>query len=125
MGEIVRVDSYTTEICIPVECGRHDPAMHEWLALPAADLCPECGSTHFGTLNPRGYFLVRACHDEHGVGCRHRFRSDVTTNMIRDVVGALTGEVRRFGMGAPPHASVREDADTLIVWPYRPVATDG
>lgn len=100
MGEVVTVNAFRVEICTPEEAGKHDPPMQEWLALPVSnDGCPFCGSHHWGTSNPRGYFLVRSCHDEKNIGCRAKFRAEVTPQMIAEVVGALTGTERRFGMG--------------------------
>lgn len=88
-------------ILTPIEAGQYDPPMQEWLALPVGlgdgSICPECGSTHFGTANPIGYFPVRDCHDERGIGCHERYRGPVTSRMIYDVVGALTGVPRRLG----------------------------
>ncbi len=97
MGHIQEVAAHRVEILTPVEAGRSDPPMQEWLALPVGDACPACGSTHWGTTNPVGYFAVRVCHDEHGKGCREHFRSAVTPEMIRRVVGALCGEAIRLG----------------------------
>lgn len=77
----------------PVAAGKYDPPMQEWLALPVSDEgCPMCGSPHWGTENPVGYFLVRRCHD----GCGAKFRGAVTPETIRRVVGALNGEEIRL-----------------------------
>lgn len=100
MSEIVNVEAYCVEICTPMEAGKYDPPMQEWLALPVGEYgCPFCGSHHWGTTNPRGYFLVRQCHDEKNLGCQAKFRSEVYPQMIAEIVSALTGEHRRFGMG--------------------------
>lgn len=100
MGETVKVDAHMVEICEPWEAGEHDPSMQEWLVLPISEaICPLCGSTRFGTGNPRGYFQVRYCHDEFVIGCMGRWRNPVNAEMILNVVSALNGEPRRFGMG--------------------------
>jgi hypothetical protein len=101
MSEVVDVAAYRVEICTPMEAGKYDPPMQDWLNLPISTRCPVCGSLHWGTINPRGYFLVRQCHDQKNIHCRAKFRGEVDIQMISSVVGALTGEHRRFGMSMP------------------------
>lgn len=83
MSEIVDVEAFRVEICTPEEAGKYDPPMQEWLALPVSEKgCPACGSQHWGTINPRGYFFVRQCHDQKNEGCRLKFRQEVDPYMI-------------------------------------------
>lgn len=96
----VTVDRHKVELVPPTVAGRFDPPMHEWLALPVGENeCPECGSTHWGTGNPIGYFLVRKCHDEKHIGCTANFRSEVHPEMIRRVIDALLGYDVRLHRG--------------------------
>lgn len=90
---ILRVPASEYVIVEPVEAGKNDPPMQDWLGLDVGKRgrCPYCRSTHFGAVNPSGYFLVYRCHR-----CDGRYRSKVTPQMIRDVVGALLGEPRRY-----------------------------
>lgn len=92
---VVTVGAYRVEIVEPYAAGEFDPPMQDWLQLPVADSCPEDPAHEtWGTSNPQGYFYVRRCHV-----CGARFRPEVSLNMIRSVVGALTGESRRFARG--------------------------
>lgn len=88
------------EIVPAWEAGEYDPPMQEWLQLPVSvNCCPTCGSSHWGTRNPRGYFLVRECHDELSKGCNAKFRAPASLDMVNNIVEALMGFPRRFGMG--------------------------
>lgn len=100
-ARIIETQASRVELVEPWEAGKYDPPMQEWLKLPIGhgdqhSSCPACGSTHFGTANARGYFLVRVCHDEHHTGCKTRFRNVVTTHMITEILDALNGRPRRF-----------------------------
>lgn len=98
--DVVVVERHKVLLVPPTEAGRNDPPMHEWLALPVGDDgCPACGSKHWGTRNPIGYFLVRECHDEKYTGCRARFRGTVSTEMIKRVMDGLLGYDVRLGRG--------------------------
>jgi len=80
------------EIVEPWRAGQYDPPMQEWLQLPAADSCPEDSAhEHWGTRNPRGYFLVRYCKR-----CHAQFRPEVDARLIAEIAGALVGTPRRF-----------------------------
>lgn len=80
------------ELVQPWRAGQYDPPMQDWLKLPVADSCPaDADHQRWGTINPRGYFLVRHCKD-----CNARFRGAVTTHTIAEVIDALLGRERRF-----------------------------
>lgn len=83
----------------------YEPDVDEWLALPTGPPCPTCGSTWFGSSNCTGYLLTRHCHDEHGVGCKARFRENDLGLTAAQIVGRLLGFRRRFWAGRyPQHA---------------------
>lgn len=94
IGRLIEREAGKVLILTPVEAGRNDPPMQDWLALPASDdLCPECGGERWGTMNATGYFLVRVCHTH---GCGAKFRGEVTPFMVHNVVSALVGESVRL-----------------------------
>jgi hypothetical protein len=105
MGELRKVDAYMIELVEPAEAAQHDPPLTEWFKLPEwtgdGISCPSCGSTHFGTVNPRGYLLVRHCSDEFQRGCTTTFRTPMTLMQISELIEAFNGIPRRFGMGKP------------------------
>lgn len=97
-----------TNLLEPYEAGQHDPPMQEWLQLPVDHRCPVCRSTHWGTKNAIGYFLVRQCHDEFGRGCRALFREEATPEMIQRIVSALCGHPVRL-WARPPQPEAQDE----------------
>lgn len=97
-SRVVESHGGRVEIVEPWRAGQHDPPMQDWLCLPAGDVCPaDASHIGWGTRNPRGYFLVRYCHV-----CRAEFRGEVHPHTIHEVVSALCGIPRRFGLGFSP-----------------------
>lgn len=79
----------------PVEAGRNDPLMQEWLELPISDgHCPHCAHPYWGTDNPIGYFCVRRCKN-----CKGTWRGSITAYTIKKVVDALMDEPVRLARG--------------------------
>jgi hypothetical protein len=94
---------YMVEVVRPAERAKYDPPLAEWLDLatsPNGYECPACGSTHFGTVNPRGYLQTLQCHDEFGKGCRFRYRPnpDQTSNFLDELAKAVRGVETRYMM---------------------------
>ena len=100
MSEIITTTASRVEILEPWEAGERDLPMQDWLQLPQSDeSCPKCGSSHWGTENPIGYFAVRYCKDEHGIKCTAKWRGVMNPQTIKEIVSALCGERRRLGRG--------------------------
>lgn len=88
-------ESMQYNIVEPWKAGEYDPPMQDWLRLPVGDNCPvDSAHQRWGTRNPRGYFPVRVC----GV-CRAEFRPVLNLHMVSEIVDALNGIPRRFGIG--------------------------
>jgi hypothetical protein len=94
-----------------------EPTYEEWLALPQAGIgegetllgdpkpvCPDCGGSYFGTVNARGYLLVRSCHgdeDRPSCGARYRARDDEYPGAAYkavEIIGRFLGYRRRYVM---------------------------
>ena len=92
---VVETEGARIEIVEPWRAALHDPPLSEWLRLPVADSCPaDAEHREWGTVNPRGYLLVRTCHI-----CRARFRGAADGYTIAGVIDALNGTPRRFIVG--------------------------
>lgn len=101
----------TIQLVEPWKAAENDPSLSDWLRLPlSADpdrpTCPECDSTHFGTVNPLGYLHVWRCHDEYHIGCNELFRGQPDLHDASALLEALLGHPKRLGTGASSEDSL-------------------